>query len=143
MSTKKSILIVDDEPDVLAYLTAVLKAKDFDIHTADNTEEGLRIAEKVKPDLVCLDIMMPRESGISMYAKLKSREDLAHTPVVIISGVEPESEFDFRKLVRETSIPPPEAYLEKPIDVAEFEEAVSRLTAQGNPGKRPSRKGTA
>ncbi len=127
MSARKKVLIVDDEPDVVAYIAAVLQVEGFDVYSADNTEEALVLAEKTRPDLICLDIMMPRESGLSMYARLRANKDLAGTPVVIISGIQTEQEFDFRQLVKDRSIPAPQAFFEKPIDADVFGKALSRI----------------
>jgi len=126
----RTVLIVDDEPDVIAYLGAVLEAAGFAVHAADSTEQGLKLAEQVRPDLICLDIMMPKESGLSLYTKLRADQRLADIPVVIISGIQTEQEFDFQALVKDSSIPPPEAFFEKPINVAEFENAIKRLVPQ-------------
>jgi len=126
MSSKK-ILIVDDEPDVVVYLSEVLESGNFGVYTADNAEAGLKTAGKVHPDLICLDIMMPGESGLSMYTKLRRTPGLEDIPVIIISGVEQAQEFDFRKFVDDENIPAPDCYLEKPIDVDEFVEMVERL----------------
>jgi len=142
MSAGPNVLIVDDEPDVVTYLGAILEAGGFAVHTADNTRDGLKLAEKYRPDLICLDIMMPKESGLSMYTKLRAHKDLADVPVIIISGIETEQEFSFRQLVNDNSIPPPEAFFEKPINVAEFEKTVRLLVAPGNRRPRHKRNST-
>lgn len=129
---KKKILIVDDERDVTVYLTEVLEDSRFDLHTAMDAETGLNMVKKVHPDLICLDIMMPGESGLSMYTKLRRTKEFRDIPVIIISGVEQAGEFDFRKFVDDERIPPPECYLEKPIDVAEFVNGVERLLSIGD-----------
>lgn len=123
----KVILIVDDEADVIAYLSAVLDNYDCRIYSADNAEDGFEIAMELKPDLICLDIMMPKESGMSLYTKLRNTEQLRQIPVIIISGVEQAHEFDFFKFVEDRSVPPPEYYFEKPINVDEFCGVVDRL----------------
>ncbi|MBU0983871.1 MAG: response regulator [candidate division Zixibacteria bacterium] len=127
MSQKKHVLIVDDEPDVVAYLGAVLETCGFVTHTAQDTESGFRLAGEVHPDLICLDIMMPKESGLSLYRRLRTDDGLADIPVVIISGIENEPEFDFRQLVSDSSIPPPDAFFEKPIDVTLFGREILRI----------------
>jgi len=136
---QKIILIVDDEPDVISYLSAILDEDDYGIHTADNAEDGLKRARELQPDLICLDIMMPQESGLSLYTKLRQDKRLTTTPVIIISGIESQQEFDFRRYVTDKNIPPPDRYIEKPIDVYEFVSVVDALTtSEGNEsaGKR-------
>jgi len=132
MKNKKKILIVDDEQDVIQYLTAVLKNNDYMTYSADNASTGLDLLSEISPDLVCLDIMMPKESGISLYAKMKKNKRFSEIPVLIISGVVQEEEYDFQKFVPENSIPPPEQYIEKPIERKLFLNAVDRLIGNGS-----------
>ena len=131
----RKILIVDDEPDVVVYLTAVLKASGFEPYSADNVETGFELARKIQPHLICLDIMMPRESGISMYTRLKQDSILRLIPVLLLSGAVSEKEFNFGDFIEDKSVPPPDAYLEKPIVVDRYLEVVERLAAMDQSGK--------
>ena len=124
---ERKVLIIDDEPDVVKYLTEILKDNDYTTYSADVVELGMEILEKIKPDLVCLDIMMPKESGISMYVKIRKDERFKHIPVLIISGVVQENEFDFRSYVPDKSIPPPDYFFEKPISIARFMKIVDKF----------------
>jgi two-component system phosphate regulon response regulator PhoB len=124
----RRILIVDDEPDVRLYLQTVLAQHDFEVLSASTAREGLDIVREKSPDLVCLDIMMPRESGIKLYTQMKGDKKLAGIPVLVVSGVSPSSEFEFREFVSDTSVPPPEGYVEKPIQPEEFIKLVDRLS---------------
>ena len=123
----KKVLIIDDESDVVKYLTEILKDKGYTAYSADNVDLGMEILEKIKPDLICLDIMMPKESGISMYVKIRKDERFKHIPVLIISGVVQENEFDFRLYVPDKSIPSPDYFFEKPISVAKFMKIVNKF----------------
>jgi CheY-like chemotaxis protein len=71
--------------------------------------------------------MMPEKSGISIYTSLKKDSSLRDIPVLIISGVSRQGEFDFRSYVPDTSIPPPAGYLEKPIVVDQYLQLISDL----------------
>ncbi|HDL04718.1 MAG: response regulator [Candidatus Zixiibacteriota bacterium] len=133
---RKNILIVDDEPDVVVYLSEVLESSNIDIYSADNAEAGWKLAGEVHLDLICLDIMMPGESGLSMYTRLRRTPDLKDIPVIIISGVEQEQEFDFRKFVDDEKTPPPEYYFEKPINVDDFVAVVERLLSMKEKRKK-------
>jgi response regulator RpfG family c-di-GMP phosphodiesterase len=106
-----TVLIVDDEPDVARYLTMALRANGYTAVTADSVEHGLEEVHKARPDLICLDIMMPRQSGITMYTQLKNDKTLRSIPVIFISGVGHEDPWDFRSFVPDESIPPPELFL--------------------------------
>jgi CheY-like chemotaxis protein len=126
---KRTVLIVDDEPDVNLYLTTVLTGAGYRAVTAFNVTEAVAAVNEQAPDLVCLDIMMPRESGFSLYRRLKADDRLRDIPVILISGVAPNGEFNFRQYVSDVSVPPPDGFLEKPIQVDEFLRTVHSLTA--------------
>jgi twitching motility two-component system response regulator PilH len=123
----RRILIVDDEPDVALYLATILRAYGHEPETASNVEEGLRLLETSPPALICLDIMMPKESGVSMYRQLKQNEETAGIPVIVISGVETEGQFDFSTYLPDEELPPPEFFMEKPIKIQEFISTIERL----------------
>lgn len=133
---RKKILIIDDEHDVMTYLVAVLDSNNYDPYSADSVQGGLLILEKVKPDLICLDIMMPKESGISMYIQLKENRAYKDIPVIIISGVKQENEFDFRSYVPDKTIPAPDCFMEKPIDVDRYIRTIGELTSSHTPSKK-------
>ncbi|MBW2350305.1 MAG: response regulator, partial [Deltaproteobacteria bacterium] len=63
----KKILIVDDEPDIIAFISVVLEENGYSSISASNGIEGLELLRKEKPDLVLLDLMMPKKSGIAMF----------------------------------------------------------------------------
>ena len=129
-SRSKKILLVDDEPDIRSYLCSVLDENSFRSFSADNAETGMQLLEDIEPDLVCLDIMMPKKSGISMYIAMKQNEKFRQVPVIIISGIVEEGKFDFRKFLADESVPPPEQYLEKPIKIDEFIALVKSLVCK-------------
>jgi len=134
------ILIVDDEPDIARYLAMILKANGFTPIVANSAETGFqRMAEQL-PDLVCLDIMMPSESGISMYQQLRQNKSTRHIPVIIISGAEQEDRFDFHSYLPEESIPEPECYMEKPVNADKYVETVKSLISSGPAAGRRNQK---
>ncbi len=133
----KKVLIVDDEPDVVTYLTTILKYNGFTPLSADSAHSGLETVKKTKPDLILLDIMMPKESGISMYTQLKEDNRFKDIPVVIISGVAQAKEFNFRDYVSDKSVPPPNEYLEKPIQVEQLLKIMKQLI--GGPSSLPKK----
>ncbi len=124
----KIILIIDDEPDVVSYLSAILHSKGYEPFSASNADNGFELLKEIKPDLVCLDIMMPRESGISLYKKMHKDDECKDIPVLFISGVVQNGEFDFEELIRDEKIPYPKEFLEKPIDIDQFLDIVNQLT---------------
>jgi CheY-like chemotaxis protein len=127
MSAKK-ILIVDDEPDVVAYLTVVLESSGYKAYSAGDIKTAIQIVKKIHPDLICLDIVMPKETGISFYIKLQQEQDLKEIPVIIISGIIESEKFNFRSYVKDESIPAPQCFMEKPIDIKNFIWNIEQLT---------------
>lgn len=123
----KKILIIDDEPDVVAYLSAVLKANGYKSYATGNIKTAMEQVKEIHPDLICLDIVMPEETGISFYTRLRQDMELKSIPVIIISGIVELEKFDFRTYTKDDSIPAPECYMEKPIDVGKYIKKVKQL----------------
>jgi CheY-like chemotaxis protein len=128
MMSSGTVLIVDDEPDVVRYLSAVLESHGYTVCSADNVSAAHAAIARQRPSLICLDIMMPEESGLSLLVKLRRQADTRDIPVIVISGMASEAEFDVRNFVEDRAVAPPEQYIEKPIDVDSFMTAVMRLT---------------
>jgi CheY-like chemotaxis protein len=126
MSSKK-ILIIDDEPDVGTYLSAVLEANGYKSYSTNDIKTAMEQVNEIHPDLICLDIVMPEETGISFYTRLRQDMELKTIPVIIISGIVELEKFDFRTYTRDDSIPAPECYMEKPIDVEKYIKKVKQL----------------
>lgn len=83
---KSKILLVDDEPDILEFLSYNLNKEGFHVLTAHNGEEGLKKAKIEKPDLILLDVMMPKMDGIETCAEIKKIEALKNTFVVFLTA---------------------------------------------------------
>ncbi len=126
------ILIIDDEPNVVAYLEMLLQDAGYTTVSASDGKEGLEKVMEEKPDLVCLDVTMPGESGIRFYRKLKDDATVAHTPVVVVTAVtglggQPEP---FEKFMGTRAwLPAPEGFFSKPIDTEEFLGKVKEILA--------------
>jgi DNA-binding response OmpR family regulator len=83
---KKKILAVDDEPNILMSIEFILEMEGYEVHTARDGEEALEVAERVRPDLILLDVNMPRKDGYEMCRILREREDLAATKVIMLTA---------------------------------------------------------
>ena len=83
---KKTILIVDDEPDILRLTSLRLKKLGFDIITAIDGREAVRTVKSKKPDLILLDLALPLLSGDEVGKKIKNDEDLRHIPIILFSA---------------------------------------------------------
>lgn len=83
---KKKILAVDDEPNILMSIEFILEMEGYEVHTARDGDEALEVAERVRPDLILLDVNMPRKDGYEMCRILREREDLAGTKVIMLTA---------------------------------------------------------
>jgi CheY-like chemotaxis protein len=120
----KTVLVVDDDPDARAFLTAVLADHGFTTAEAKDGVEALSAIARSAPDLVALDISMPEKSGVAVYRKLREDEGLKHIPVIIITGMSD----DFRSFIStRRHIPPPDEYISKPVDHEQFVGVVKKL----------------
>jgi CheY-like chemotaxis protein len=125
MADKKKVLIVDDEQDILTYLSTLLEDNGYATALAKDGEEALKQVEAVVPDLITLDISMPEKSGIKFYREIRTNDRWKQIPVIIVTGV---SE-DFKKFISTRhQVPPPEGYLSKPINQEEILSLVRKFT---------------
>lgn len=83
---KETILIVDDEVDLLELIEYNLKKAGYNVLKAENGPEGLRLARKHHPDLILLDIMMPRMTGFEVVTQLREDTELKHVPVLFLTA---------------------------------------------------------
>jgi two-component system phosphate regulon response regulator PhoB len=126
----KKVLVVDDDPDVRLFSITVLEQNGFTPLEATNGEEGMRLIQNEKPDLVILDVLMPRESGVRLYRQIKTDAKLKKTPVIILSGITEKSFLRSQKALTEfggAEVPEPEAYLEKPVEPEELAAAIQSV----------------
>ena len=81
-----TVLIVDDEPDLVELIAYTLAAEGFRVLTAADGAEGLAVAEAERPDLVVLDIMMPRMDGVELTERLRENAQLRLTPILMLTA---------------------------------------------------------
>lgn len=86
MENTGKILVVDDEADILEFISYNLKKEGYEVYTAPNGKEALPIAKKVKPDLILLDVMMPVMDGIETCKRIKADTDFDQTYVVFLTA---------------------------------------------------------
>lgn len=120
--TRKKILVIDDEPDIISYLEFFLEDNDFCVVSAADGSEGLAKAKAEKPDLITLDVTMPGKSGTEVFRQLRMDSETRDVPVFIITGV-----MEFRQFIYQRAIDPPEGYMEKPINPTELLRKINRI----------------
>jgi CheY-like chemotaxis protein len=115
---RKKILVIDDESDVVTYLTTLLEENGYMTCSAVDGVEGMEKLKTENPDLICLDLLMPEKTGIKLYREIRKDAQFKNIPVIMITGfAAPEYPLiDFKRFISQRSIPPPEGYMEKPID---------------------------
>ena len=126
MSDKKKIIIIDDDPHIVTFLTVLMEDNGYDTISAVNGREGLDKTRAERPDLILLDITMPEKSGVKFYREVRDDEDLAKIPVVMVTGVTE----DFKKFISSRrQVPPPDGYISKPVDKQKLLDTVAQLLA--------------
>lgn len=125
----KKVLIVDDDPDVRLFNSTVVEENGYTPVEATNGEEGLAVVKKDAPDLVLLDVLMPKQSGIRLYRHLKTDKSLTGIPVIMLSGVAKRTFLRSQKALTEFGdkpVPEPESYLEKPVEPDELAREIKK-----------------
>jgi len=117
------VLVVDDEPDTVTFLTTLLEDNGYEVVSTTDATEVLALVERENPDLITLDLLMPKRAGTEVYQEIRSADGAASTvPVIIVTGISPEDhpDLDFRKFVYQHSLPRPEGFVEKPVEKEQF-----------------------
>ena len=126
----KKVLTVDDDADIRTFVVTVLEENGYTPIEATNGEEGMALLRKDPPDLVVLDVLMPRESGVRLYRQMKTNAKYKKIPVIILSGITKKSFIRSQKALTEFGgepVPEPEAYLEKPVEPEELAAAIKAV----------------
>jgi CheY-like chemotaxis protein len=115
--SEKRILVVDDEPDVRDFISACLEDAGFQVETAFDGQDALEKIQRKTPDLITLDMIMPRMSGIGLMRKLRDNSKWKEIPVVIITAHAKDEmgEKDIKELYQGEIKPAPKHIIEKPI----------------------------
>ena len=126
----KKVLTIDDDADIRTFVITVLEENGYSPLKAKNGEEGLKIINEEKPDLVVLDVLMPKQSGIKLYRELKTNESLNKIPVIILSGISKRIFLRSQEALTEfgsENVPEPDAYIEKPVEPEDLAEKIKQL----------------
>ena len=89
---RKKVLIVDDEPNIVTSLEYLMNKSGYEVKIARNGDEALVLVESFLPDVVLLDVMMPRKSGYEVCQQIRERADWQHIKVVMLSAKGREAE---------------------------------------------------
>jgi twitching motility two-component system response regulator PilH len=132
---EETILIADDDIDVIIFVSTVLEKNGYKVIGAKNGEAALSKVRTNKPDLIILDILMPKQSGIRAYREFKTDESLKDIPVVVLSAISKRTFLRSQDALTEfgeEAVPEPEAYIEKPVEPEDLVQIVKEvLTKKG------------
>ena len=145
----KRVLVVDDDDNTRRFLTVALEENGYEAVTAEDGDDGYRKIEEEIPDLILLDVMMPKKTGFSLFKQLRRKDEYKDIPIIMLTGVAGvleeddamaegdtfESPFDSLReglrrgiaKMREEGLIRPERFIDKPIDPEELIEAVKGI----------------
>lgn len=129
MEKKPHILLVDDEQDITSNLSAYLNRSGFETSTAGDGEEALQQVKRYSPDLIVLDVLMPKMDGREVLRQLRQADDW--TPVILLTQVGEASE---RAMALEEGA---DDYLNKPFDPHELIARMRAVLRRARPGRPP------
>ena len=121
MDGQKKILIIDDEEDIQKLLKIRFQQENFVVVTANDGDIGVKVAEQEVPDIIILDIMMPKMDGYSCLKEIRKLPKIKNVPVLMLSGKEEEKVrdlFAFQKI---------DGYIEKPFELDDILSKVKEI----------------
>ena len=128
---KRRVLLVDDEPSIIKVVGKRLEVAGYEVLTAMDGQDGLTKARLGRPDVIILDLMMPKMSGMEVCAALKQDVRLQHIPVIIFTGKGQEMD---ERVCRELGA---NAYMTKPHDATALIEQIEALLSHVLPDQPP------
>ena len=120
----KKILVVDDEPNIVAAVEFLLQRNGYEVHVARNGDEALKLVEATHPDLVLLDVMMPQKSGYEVCTRIRERADWRHIKIIMLSAKGRDAE------VNKGLSTGADVYVTKPFSTRELMDKIKGLLGQ-------------
>jgi len=122
------LLMIDDDPDMVSSVRAVMENAGWEVHSAANGAEGLEKARELRPELIILDILMPRKDGLTTYEELRGEDALRAIPIIVLTSAGEKLGFGFSASdMAEHYGHQPEAFLQKPFDPGHLLQTARRL----------------
>ncbi len=118
---QKTVVVIEDEPDAAEMFGEMMRVNGFRVVKSYSSGPAIAIIEKEKPDIVILDVMMPEISGIEILQIMRSKPDIAHIPVVVVSAKSMPSDIK-TGLQAGASV-----YLTKPVGFLDLKQAVENI----------------
>ena len=124
--SKKYVLLVDDDPDMVESLCMMLESKGYEVGKAYDGIEGEEAIKQRRPDVLVLDVMMPRKNGYTLCAELKKSSDTRDIPVILLTAVGeaiPSTSYSHANGMTTEA----DDYIPKPVDAQTLVRAMERL----------------
>lgn len=121
------VLVVDDSAVIRDLITVNLELEGLEVVGCADGEEALRLVREVRPDVITMDVVMPRLNGLDAAERLRADPETAHIPIVVVTARAGQADLD---RAREIGV---EGYLTKPFEPAELVALVGRLAREGRP----------
>lgn len=124
----KTVLVVDDEPDVRIFLKSALEDAGFKVITASDGNEAIGVLNSRKVDFISLDLVMPGKSGARCLYEIRKNKAWSRIPVVVVTGHARDElgRSDFEEIFKGKTISGPQVYLEKPVKPKDYVNMVKR-----------------
>ena len=129
------ILIVEDNPQSMRLIEMTLRAKGYTLLMATDGEEALDMAMRERPDLIIMDMQLPKVSGLEVTRKLRNTPAFSHTPIIAITAYAMKGD---EERVIESGC---DAYLSKPINTRELPEMIAEMLLQRQKKDNPNTNG--
>jgi CheY-like chemotaxis protein len=125
----KTVLVVDDEPDIVSFLKAVLEDHGFRVVTAFGGREAAEKMREHPPDLISLDLIMPGKSGIRFFHDLRKNKEWSKIPVLFVSGHVRETVdgSNLAEILKDRALSGPATYLEKPVNAQTYIRTINAI----------------
>lgn len=126
--SKKYVLIVDDDPDMVETVGIMLESRGYEVGKAYDGMEGDELIRKRRPDLLVLDVMMPRKDGYTLCAELKNQHETRDMPIILLTAVGeavPTTSYSHADGMATEA----DDYIPKPVDTQSLIHSIERLFA--------------
>lgn len=113
----RKVMIVDDDPDIVDYVSSFLRDSGYEIATAGNARQALSVVEEFEPEAVLIDVLMPGKSGLDLLVSLRRNPRWAKLPLIVVTGNDQILQDDCQSYVgSHEGVRGPDGVLGKPVD---------------------------
>jgi DNA-binding response OmpR family regulator len=126
------VAVIDDEEDITTFLALALEDAGYRVTTCNHAADAFDLLRRERPDLICLDLVMPERAGASLYVAVRRDAGLAQVPILIMTGIGTRQE-TLNAIVAAAAVPPPDGCVDKPLDSDELLDRVREIVSPRAP----------